>query len=244
MSRITFENYGKAARHNLDLTLVSGRYKLQKLAERRIVPDVTSKLALASEDRLLEIGCGPGNLLIPLSFMVTEATGIDHPDVCARLKQRFNDERVKTVGINFLDYEGPARGFDKILIYSVLNTLADQEEAFFFLDKAVSLLAPGGRLLIGDIANIDCKKRFLSSQAGQEFQKAWEASMAKAAKEGDAGDAYEAEPDHKVFQPDDAFVVSVLSRYRGAGMHSHLLSQPADLPFGMTREDILIVAPR
>jgi len=244
MSRITFENYGKAARHNHDLTLVAGRYKLQKQAERRIVPDVAGKLLLAPEDRLLEIGCGPGGLLIPLSFLVAEATGIDHPDICARLEHRFNDSRIKTIGINFLDYEGPEGGFDKILIYGVMNSLTDRDEALLFIDKAVKLLAPGGRLLIGDIANIDCKKRFLSSKAGQEFQKAWEAGMAEAAKDSDDAEAYEAQPDHQVFQADDAFIASVLSRFRSAGMQTYLLPQPVDLPFGMTREDILIVSPR
>lgn len=225
--------------------MISGRYKLQKLAESRIVPDVVGKLLLEPEDKLLEIGCGPGNLLIPLSFLVAEATGIDHPDVCARLGQRFKDERVKTVGTNFLDYEGPDQSFDKILIYGVLNSLSDRDEGLAFINKAVKLLAPGGRMLIGDIANVDCKKRFLSSEAGKEFQKTWEAEMAKAAKDGgDAGNPYEPEPDPQVFQADDAFMVTVLSRYRSAGMHTQLLPQPADLPFGMTREDILIVSPR
>jgi hypothetical protein len=35
-----------------------------------------------------------------------------------------------------------------------------------------------------------------------------------------------------------------LSRYRNIGMHSYVMAQPSDLPFGLTREDLLIVAPQ
>ena len=160
MSRITFENYGKSARKNQDLTIVSGRYEIQKPAERKIVLDVASKLSLCSEDKLLEIGCGPGNLLIPLSFLVSAATGIDHPDVCVRLKERFVGQNLNLIGINFLDFEDLEGKYDKILIYSVINTLTDENEALRFIDKAVQLLAPGGILMIGDIANSDRKNRF------------------------------------------------------------------------------------
>lgn len=241
MSRVTFENYGKAARLNLDSTIASGRYALQRLSERRIVMDVAAKLALSPNDHLLEIGCGPGNLLVPLSFLVEQAVGIDHPDVCARLRQRFSDERLELVGANFLEYEGRDSKYSKVLIYSVLNTLADQEEAIAFVDKAASLLASGGRLLIGDIANSDRKVRFTGSNTGRDFQRRWEKAMAS--HEHDSGSVGYAVPDDKLFFPNDIFVVEVLTRLRGKGLHAYVLPQPPDLPFGRTREDILAIAP-
>ena len=238
MSRIAFENYGRSAQRADDLTVVSGRYSLQRRAERLIVMDVARKLDIRPEDRLLEIGCGPGNLLIPLSFMVASAVGIDHPEVCRRLRARFRDDRVRTIGCNFLDYTPEANGvFDKVLIYSVISTLSDQAEAMTFLDKAVALIAPGGCLLLGDIANVDRKRRFLNSEAGQRFEMEWREAMSVRADHDESSDCL---PDNERLQPTDGFILSVLERYRAREFEVHALSQPAELPFGHTREDILI----
>lgn len=206
-----------------------------------IVSDIAKKLQIEPVDELLEIGCGAGNLLIPLSFMVKSAVGIDHPYVCQYIRQRFSDPRIELIGINFLDYKPEAgSAFDKILIYSVINTLSDGEEAFRFLDKAVALLAPHGRLLLGDIANVDRKQRFLSTPAGQAFEKKWKAEL-------NASRRREPEQpgprDETVFRPSDEFVLSMLRRYRDRGFETHTLPQPASLPFGYTREDVLVVAP-
>lgn len=237
MSRTTFENYGRSAQEETDLTIVSGRYAIQRRAERLVFMDVAKKLDIGPDDRLLEIGCGPGNLLIPLSFLVKSAIGIDHPEVCRRLKARFTDDKVLTIGCNFLDYVPDAdAAFDKVLIYSVINTLSDQNEAVGFMDKAVGLLAPGGRLLLGDIANADRKNRFMNSPAGKRFEIEWREEMATAEPNAES----EHPRDEMMFQPTDGFVLSLMDRYRGQGFEAHLLSQPPVLPFGHTREDILI----
>ena len=241
MSRTTFENYGRLAREIEDPTVVGGRYEIQRRAERLIIKDVMEKLDIGPDDRLLEIGCGPGNLLIPLSFMVRSAAGIDHPNVCEFLKSRFSDPKVHVIGCNFLDYEPAAdEEFDKVLMYSVVNTLSDYGEAVEFIDKAVGLVAAGGRLLLGDIANIDRKNRFVRSEAGKAFEAEWEKKMADTPQ---PPQECELPRDDKVFQPDDRFVVSLMRRYRARGFDTCVRAQPADLPFGRTREDLIVRRP-
>ena len=224
-----------------DPTVIGGRYAIQRGAERLIVMDVAKKLNIGPDDRLLEIGCGPGNLLIPLSFMVQAAVGIDHPNVCRFLNARFTDPKIQTIECNFLDYEPVAdEAYDKVLTYSVLNTLSDQTEAIEFVDKAVGLVAPGGRLLLGDIANVDRKKRFLNSDAGKEFEVKWREKTVHFS-------ASLWQPhypkDDRLFQPTDRFVLSLMERYRARGFDTCLLAQPPDLPFGRTREDLLVRRP-
>ena len=240
MSRITFDNYGTAACREPDLTVVSGRYSTQRRAERLILQDVVRKLALEPDDRLLEIGCGPGNLLTPISFLLAEAVGIDHPDICRRLSARFNDDCIKTIGVNFFDYQ-PDDGvqFDKILIYNVIHTLANREEALAFLDKAVSLVAPGGRLLLGDIPNADRKRRFFATNSGARFQEQWQ--RMQAATGGNRTIFDNLPQDARRFQPDDSFVSETIGRYRAKGMEAYTVPQSPDLPFGNTREDLLII---
>ena len=241
MSRITFENYGRLAQEMEEATVIGGRYEVQRRAERLIVMDVIKKLNIGPDDRLLEIGCGPGNLLIPLSFMVQSAVGIDHPNVCKLLKTRFSNPNIRTIGCNFLDY-GPStnEAFDKVLMYSVVSTLSDYEEAVEFIDKAVGLVAAGGRFLLGDIANIDRKKRFLRSETGKVFEEEWQEKMTCTPR---SPWQREYPTDGTLFQPNDHFVVSLMNRYRMRRFDTYVLAQPPDLPFGRTREDLLVVRP-
>ena len=88
MSKKSFEYFGRLSRHLDDPTLIAGRYAFQKPAEKKILFDVIRKLRLENRDSLLEIGCGVGNLLIPLSFIVDKVTGIDHPDCLDKLETR------------------------------------------------------------------------------------------------------------------------------------------------------------
>jgi 2-polyprenyl-3-methyl-5-hydroxy-6-metoxy-1,4-benzoquinol methylase len=237
VGRISFENYGQLARELTDPTRLAGRYSIQAEAEKRILPDVIQKLQIASADRLLEIGCGAGNLLIPLSDLVTRAAGIDHPDCLAKLHERAAGRAIELLPGNFLELSF-AGVFDKVLCYSVLHCLADRGEVLRFLDRALALLAPGGRALLGDIPNLSRKKRFLASRSGQEFQKDWEQAM-KAA--GETMPRVELAADSSLVQFDDELVLAMVARCRKQGLDAYVLPQPSDLPFGNTREDILAI---
>lgn len=237
MSRITFENYARRTKSNMSYAEISGRYEVQDAAQRHMVADVGQKLALQAEDRLLEIGCSVGNLLIPLSFVVAEATGVDHPDVIGLFQSRFPDGSIRTIPGNFLDVDA-AGPYDKILVYSVLSCLGSKDELFRFIDKACGLLASGGRMLLGDLPNVDRKKRFLESAHGREFLENWQRDFAD--KPG-VDPATVLEPDPDVVHFSDALVLELLAHTRKRGFESFVFPQPPELPFGNTREDILIV---
>jgi hypothetical protein len=42
-------------------------------------------------------------------------------------------------------------------------------------------------------------------------------------------------------QFDDTFMLEIIKQTRASGYHSYILSQPGNLPFGYTREDILVI---
>ena len=187
---------------------------------------------------MLEIGCGPGNLLIPLAARVAQAEGIDHPDVIARARERCRDERIRFHAGFFPEVRVEGR-FDRVLIYGVIHILPDWPTLQRFLDVAAQLVAPGGRLLIGDIPNADRKRRFLDSDAGRRFDAEWKRSMAAVNTEApDPFAAFAGAP--AVHTLDDQSVLELLERFRAQGFRAQVLSQRPELPFGHTREDILL----
>lgn len=239
MAREEFENYGRRARLGAQTTELAGRYPSQVNSEREILVNVIQKLEVKPRDCLLEIGCGPGQILIPLSFLVHEATGVDHPEVCAVVEKKFRTDNLKVVGGNFLDLEFPAQFFDKILCYSVINTLPASELDVFVV-KALSLLKPGGSMLIGDVANIDKKSRFLESDTGKAFDRDWREKNLSSTT---------VDPTSLLVDRDrviitDEIVMGLFGLIRQMGFHCYVLPQPGTLPWGHSREDLLIVRPQ
>ena len=239
MSRKMFESYGQLANRDVGFTELSGRYANQKEAEREIIPDIIRKLEIKANHTLLEIGCGAGNLLIPLSFIIREAHGIDHPKVIDRLHRRFPTSELKLHEGNFLDLKIVER-FDRILVYSVLHCLSDHDEVRQFIDRAIELVVPGGCILFGDIPNTDKKARFLASESGRSFDNAWRSKV----QDPKSGSQELLAKDEKVVVFDDISLLNELIRLRNAGHEAFVIQQTEGLPFSQTREDLLVIKQR
>lgn len=237
-----FDLYGiRAAADHLTTTEASGRYRIQADGLKRAIRDIQHKLALSPADRFLDIGCGVGDLTIPLSFQAGSTACVDHAQVLLRLQQRLPQEPICYIAGSFLEIDIDDT-FDKILAYGVLICLDSQEQLFRFIDKALGLLAPGGRFLAGDFVNSGKKERFLGSDLGKEFSLEWNRLIGGGTKNSAPT---ETELSPSVFeQLDDAFIADILLTYRKKGFETFLLPQPRDLAFGNTREDILFVKHR
>ena len=225
------------AAHRDDYTSVAGRYLAQRRGEKEIVKDVIRKLKIGHEDSVLDIGCGAGNLLIPISFFVRSITGVDHPKCIERLRERFDGRNVNWIGKDFLGIDLEER-YEKVICYSVLHYLTDREEVYRFIAAAMRRLKPNGIALFGDIPNESLKRRFLASNRGKAFLKEWEAIRAQHPEP--AFDTQEIEPDPETVRFDDQFIADIMVWLRKEGYHSYIYPQPASLPFGHTREDLIV----
>jgi 2-polyprenyl-3-methyl-5-hydroxy-6-metoxy-1,4-benzoquinol methylase len=93
--------------------------------------------------RILDVGCGDGWLVSRL-LPYGSVTGTDLADeVIERAKARY--PAATFVAGDFMSLEYPTRSFDVVVSCEVLSHVADQPA---FLRKAVSLVAPGGELLL------------------------------------------------------------------------------------------------
>ncbi|MDD5618376.1 MAG: class I SAM-dependent methyltransferase [Candidatus Omnitrophica bacterium] len=244
MGRIAFENFGIAAERADNFTIAASRYLQQEKEEKYIVWDIINKLNITTHDDCLDIGCGTGNILIPLSSFTNTITGIDHFKCLKRLKERIDkNQNIRLIPGNFLDLN-ISRKFDKIIIYSVIQYLANKKEVLKFVNKAMHLLKPKGKLLVGDLPNISKEKRFLNSKKGKAIYCQWKSKRAKIRRKvkiESIGDVLKGVArDKEYVNLDDNLALSILSRARKNYFDAYILPQSSKLPFGYFREDILI----
>lgn len=209
--------------------------------EDDIFADIRSKLTHLDANSQLVLDIGPGCSDLPIMLIEhCRARGhrlhlIDSAEMLALLPDDNFITKTPALYPNCPETIEALYGkVDVILCYSVLHYILIDTAFFRFLDTSLSLLAPGGQMLIGDIPNISKRKRFFASDTGvrfhQEFMKTSKRPRVK---------FNTIEHD----QIDDAVVFSLLQRARAQGFDAYVLPQGPHLPMANRREDILIVRP-
>ena len=208
--------------------------------ERLILEDIAGKLSHLRGERkaVLDIGPGCSPLATALLALCRERehrlTLVDSAEMLALLPDppgvtkaagRFPDDCLELL-------EERRGGFDAVLAYSVLQYVFAEGDVLTFLDQALSLLAEGGQLLLGDIPNRSMRRRFFASAAGARHHREFTGR----------DEAPPADPPAPE-EIDDAAVVALLLRARAAGFHAHLVPQAPALPMANRREDLLVVRP-
>ncbi len=110
------------------------------IAELRRVP---------ARGRALEIGCGPGRLLRPMSAHFTEVHGVDVSDEMIRMAR----EKLRAVPNAFPRHTSgsdlqafPDAHFDFVYSYAVFQHIPSRDVVFSYLAEARRVLTPGGIL--------------------------------------------------------------------------------------------------
>ena len=243
-SKLTFKDFGRLAQdHSLSKYEKIGfpdSYRAGK--EHLIFADICHKLpALDGHERTI-LDIGPGCSDLPQMLIERCAQHghtlflIDNSEMLSSLPEgrfirkipgRFPDECYD----HLLEWIGR---FDAVLAYSVLHYVLPGYDIFAFIDRSLSLLASGGRLLVGDVPNVSMRKRFLASETGIKFYQGY-------SKTSDLPEIKfnEIEAD----RIDDGVIVGILTRARTAGFHSHVVPQDSRLPMANRREDLLFIRP-
>lgn len=209
--------------------------------EEAIFRDISFKLSFLNQESktILDIGPGCSDLPMMLINLCREnkhsLTLIDSAEMLALLPDELFIQKVDALYPSCPETISKLQGkVDVILCYSVLHYILVDAAFFRFLDTSLSLLAPGGQFLIGDIPNISKRKRFFASETGirshQEFMRTTELPNVT---------FNQIEHD----QIDDAVVFALLQRARAQGFDAYVIPQNSDLPMANRREDILITRP-
>jgi SAM-dependent methyltransferase len=210
--------------------------------EAAIFEDITRKLPMLHQRGLTVLDIGPGCSELP-SMMIDlcRRNGhrlilVDSPEMLERIPDeafiqkvpgRFPEECQSVLN----DFAGSVH---VLLTYSVFHYVFADQNPIHFIDQSIRLLAPGGRMLIGDVPNVSKRKRFFASANGVAFHQAF------------TGTTEHPRVDFNIVEPgriDDAFLLAVVMRCRSAGFDAYVLPQSDDLPLANRREDILIARP-
>ncbi len=210
-------------------------------AEGDILADVEAKLPALVERgaTVVDLGCGAGPLAEELRARCAERGQqlvlVDGPEVLAHHADGPGLSKVPGRFPENLDQLGEqVEGCDAVLAYSVLQYAFVEANAFAFVDAALTLLRPGGRLLVGDVPNWSMRRRFLASEAGRAHHRDY------TGRDEDPPIGWPALPAGEI---DDAVALALAARARDAGYHAWLLPQAAGLPMANRREDVLFARP-
>ena len=119
-----------------------------------------------------------------------------------------------------------------IVAYSVIQYPFEAGHLDEFIDAALSLLEPGGQMLLGDVPNVSMRRRFFQSEEGLASHREYTGLEHPAPLEVDDASGL-----------NDQAVMNVLRRARTSGFHAWVVPQAVGLPMANRREDILIVRP-
>ncbi|OZA77436.1 SAM-dependent methyltransferase [Polynucleobacter sp. 39-46-10] len=209
--------------------------------ESNIFADIQFKLTNLAADNKCIFDIGPGCSDLPKMLIDLcrerhhKLTLIDNKEMLDLLPNDSFIEKVAALYPNCPELIAQYRGtVDVIVCYSVLHYVLIDTAFFRFLDTSLSLLAPGGQMLIGDIPNVSKRKRFFASETGARFHQEF-------MKTDDLPIVEFNQIEHD--QIDDAVVMSLIQRARAQGFDAYVLPQDPNLPMANRREDILITRP-
>jgi len=213
----------------------------RKGKEHLIFDDIKNKIPALNQNNKLVLDIGPGCSDLAY-YLIKHSEKHQHQLVLVDSEEMLNllpdNGTVRKEAVYYPNCPGLLAELqgkvNAIICYSVFHYVFEESNTWDFIDRSLSLLAPGGRFLIGDIPNVSKRKRFFASETGTQhhknFMKTDEAPAA-------------AFNQVELNSIDDAVVMALIMRARSAGFDAYIVPQHDGLPMANRREDILIVRP-
>lgn len=184
---------------------------------------------------ILDLGCGC-QLVNRLWLELSERSRLILVDSQEMLDNVEDLDRIEKLSGKFPDidklFKKYSKKIDMIVAYSVAQYVYSEGGVAIlndFIDCALALLKPGGRLLLGDIPNKNKAERFFYTTEGRNFHK----KVNKTNKN----------PEVVITDKDitDKVILDIVETYRYNMNNVYVVPQSDNLLFANTREDILFI---
>ncbi|WP_434634912.1 amino acid adenylation domain-containing protein [Chromobacterium sp. CV08] len=157
---------------------------------RRWRDEILARIRALRPRRVLEIGSGSGMLLLAIAPETEHYHGLDFSE---RALERLG-RTVAARGLEHVvlerrearDLDGLPTDFDTVIVNSVAQYFPDADYFLAVVDQALARLAPGGRLLLGDLRHLGLLRHFQASRLLHRLPGMPEATRAGLRRELDA----------------------------------------------------------
>ena len=137
---------------------------------REWLDDTVERVRSLSPNRVLEIGCGTGLLLLPLASGCARYCGTDlSKQALDYIRQQLNKPDSGPSQVELLhraadDFEGiEPDTFDMVILNSVAQYFPSVDYLLRVMEGAVNVVAPGGAIFVGDVRSLPMLKAFHAS---------------------------------------------------------------------------------
>jgi len=148
-----WEERGRSHPDNDPIAIDGWDYGISKMGIKEVEElrdQAIRELNLVQRSKFLEVGCGAGMFLGPISEMVDKAVGCDLSEsMLKRAHMHKEDAEVQVAEARHLPYASGE--FNAILVYSVFHYFPTREYAKKALRELFRLICKNGRIWIGDV---------------------------------------------------------------------------------------------
>ncbi|HAW18890.1 MAG TPA: hypothetical protein DCX14_01805 [Flavobacteriales bacterium] len=150
----------------------TGRGTMDTIGFLYTVRECAKSLKLSEDDDLLDVGGGTGLIALAVSPFVNSVLTIDlSSGISERAKKNLADcDNVRAQMGSITRIPSPDSFFSKVLAYSVLQYLSDDEVVFAAIREVGRVMKPGAVALLAGNPDPDCFQGYIDKQCGENSE--------------------------------------------------------------------------
>ncbi|WP_298237004.1 class I SAM-dependent methyltransferase [uncultured Algibacter sp.] len=136
--------------------------KISQKTWLKTIDYIRDLLSIKENSDVLELCCGNGLVIGELASTCKEAIGIDYSNILLKqLSENYACDNLVTINADVNSYDLGSNKYDSIIIYFSLQHFSEKE-TYLVVNKCLNALKNGGRMLLGDIPDLEKKWSYIN----------------------------------------------------------------------------------